>query len=32
MIKVRHVGDLGNVEANDDGVAEGEIVDHLIKL
>eukprot|EP01006_Ploeotia_vitrea_P062413 TRINITY_DN81906_c0_g1_i1.p1 TRINITY_DN81906_c0_g1~~TRINITY_DN81906_c0_g1_i1.p1 ORF type:complete len:165 (+),score=10.60 TRINITY_DN81906_c0_g1_i1:46-540(+) len=28
----RHVGDLGNIEANADGVAEGSITDHLIKL
>ena len=28
----RHVGDLGNIVAGDDGVAEGVIVDRLIKL
>eukprot|EP00670_Eutreptiella_braarudii_P007414 CAMPEP_0174289582 /NCGR_PEP_ID=MMETSP0809-20121228/25546_1 /TAXON_ID=73025 ORGANISM="Eutreptiella gymnastica-like, Strain CCMP1594" /NCGR_SAMPLE_ID=MMETSP0809 /ASSEMBLY_ACC=CAM_ASM_000658 /LENGTH=333 /DNA_ID=CAMNT_0015387617 /DNA_START=57 /DNA_END=1058 /DNA_ORIENTATION=- len=28
----RHVGDLGNVTAGDDGVAEGQIDDKLIKL
>jgi len=28
----RHVGDLGNIEANAAGVAEGEILDRLIKL
>merc|ERR1712113_12996 len=28
----RHVGDLGNIELNADGVAKGEIVDKLIKL
>jgi len=28
----RHVGDLGNIEANDDGIAEGEINDRLIHL
>jgi superoxide dismutase, Cu-Zn family len=28
----RHVGDLGNITANADGVAEGSIVDNLIKL
>merc|ERR1712060_571442 len=30
--EVRHVGDLGNIEPDADGVAQGEIVDHLIKL
>jgi len=28
----RHVGDLGNIEANADGVAEGRLVDRLVKL
>mmetsp|Transcript_77836 Transcript_77836/g.251930 ORF Transcript_77836/g.251930 Transcript_77836/m.251930 type:complete len:175 (-) Transcript_77836:115-639(-) len=28
----RHVGDLGNIEPGEDGVAKGEIVDRLIKL
>jgi Cu-Zn family superoxide dismutase len=28
----RHVGDLGNIVADADGVAEGVIIDHLIKL
>jgi len=28
----RHVGDLGNVEANAEGVAEGSITDSLIQL
>lgn len=28
----RHVGDLGNIVANEAGVAEGTIVDRLIKL
>merc|ERR1712039_520781 len=28
----RHVGDLGNIEPNAEGVAKGEIVDKLIKL
>lgn len=28
----RHVGDLGNVEANADGVAEGSVTDKLIQL
>lgn len=28
----RHVGDLGNIEAGDDGKASGEISDKLIKL
>merc|ERR1712060_450690 len=28
----RHVGDLGNIEPGPDGVARGEIIDHLIKL
>jgi len=28
----RHVGDLGNIVANQDGNAVGEISDHLIKL
>ena len=30
--EVRHVGDLGNIVAGADGVAEGSIEDHLIKL
>ncbi|XP_078087995.1 superoxide dismutase [Cu-Zn]-like [Mustelus asterias] len=30
--KERHVGDLGNVEANEEGVAEFQIEDHLIRL
>jgi Cu-Zn family superoxide dismutase len=30
--EVRHVGDLGNVEANAEGVAEGSITDSLIQL
>lgn len=29
---VRHVGDLGNIEANAEGIACGKIVDSLIKL
>ena len=28
----RHVGDMGNIEANEAGVAEGTLVDSLIKL
>eukprot|EP00606_Chrysophyceae_sp_TOSAG23-5_P000426 GSChrysophyteH2.ASY1.ANO1.776.1 assembled CDS len=28
----RHVGDLGNIVAGEDGVAEGSMSDHLIKL
>jgi Cu-Zn family superoxide dismutase len=28
----RHIGDLGNITANAEGVAEGTISDHLIKL
>jgi len=28
----RHVGDLGNVRAGEDGVAEYEIEDHLVQL
>ena len=28
----RHVGDLGNITAGEDGVAEGKIVDHLVKI
>jgi superoxide dismutase, Cu-Zn family len=28
----RHAGDLGNIVAGDDGVAEGSISDHMIKL
>jgi len=28
----RHVGDLGNIEANAEGVAKGKIVDKLVKL
>jgi Cu-Zn family superoxide dismutase len=28
----RHVGDLGNIEANHKGIAEGRFSDHLIKL
>jgi len=28
----RHVGDLGNIEAGDDGIAKGSISDKLIKL
>jgi len=28
----RHVGDLGNIEPGEDGVAKGEIIDKLIKL
>ena len=31
-MEVRHVGDLGNVFANEDGVADYEIEDHLIML
>ena len=30
--KVRHVGDLGNIVANADGVAEGVLIDSLIQL
>lgn len=30
--KVRHVGDLGNIEADESGLATGKITDHLIKL
>lgn len=30
--EVRHVGDLGNVEANEEGIAQGEIIDRFIKL
>ena len=28
----RHAGDLGNIEADSDGVAEGVISDHLVRL
>ena len=28
----RHVGDMGNIEADANGVAKGELTDHLIKL
>jgi Cu-Zn family superoxide dismutase len=28
----RHVGDLGNIVADDSGVATGKLVDHLVKL
>ena len=28
----RHVGDMGNITAGEDGVAEGSLTDHLIKL
>eukprot|EP00746_Dinoflagellata_sp_MGD_P010127 gnl/MRDRNA2_/MRDRNA2_120823_c0_seq1.p1 gnl/MRDRNA2_/MRDRNA2_120823_c0~~gnl/MRDRNA2_/MRDRNA2_120823_c0_seq1.p1 ORF type:complete len:311 (+),score=55.80 gnl/MRDRNA2_/MRDRNA2_120823_c0_seq1:59-991(+) len=28
----RHVGDLGNIVAGDDGVSKGTITDHLVKL
>ncbi|XP_051870416.1 superoxide dismutase [Cu-Zn]-like [Pristis pectinata] len=28
----RHVGDLGNVEANEEGVAEFQVEDHLVSL
>ena len=28
----RHVGDLGNIQAGPDGVAEGTIIDRLVKL
>merc|ERR1711918_105546 len=28
----RHVGDLGNIEPNAEGVAKGEIIDRLVKL
>ena len=28
----RHVGDLGNIEPDETGVAKGVIVDHLVKL
>ncbi len=31
-MEVRHVGDLGNVTAGEDGVANYEIEDHLIML
>lgn len=31
-MKCRHVGDLGNVVADESGEAEGTIVDHMIKL
>lgn len=30
--KTRHVGDLGNIVANDSGVAEGTMADEFIKL
>jgi Cu/Zn superoxide dismutase len=30
--KVRHVGDLGNIVANEAGVAEGSLSDEFIKL
>jgi superoxide dismutase, Cu-Zn family len=30
--KIRHVGDLGNIYANKDGVAKINMTDHLVKL
>ena len=30
--KERHVGDLGNIEANEKGIAKINITDHLVKL
>ena len=30
--KVRHAGDLGNIQAGDNGVAVVDIVDHLIPI
>ena len=30
--KDRHVGDLGNIEANSKGIAEINIIDHLVKI
>ncbi|XP_055500468.1 superoxide dismutase [Cu-Zn]-like isoform X2 [Leucoraja erinacea] len=30
--EVRHVGDLGNIEANEEGVAEFQVEDHLLSL
>ena len=32
LVQVRHVGDLGNIEANDEGVAVVNIEDHLIAM
>mmetsp|Transcript_20607 Transcript_20607/g.29574 ORF Transcript_20607/g.29574 Transcript_20607/m.29574 type:complete len:164 (+) Transcript_20607:42-533(+) len=30
--EVRHAGDLGNIEADASGVAEGSITDHLVRI
>lgn len=32
LIHSRHVGDLGNIEANEEGVAEFQVEDHLLSL
>ena len=31
-MEIRHVGDLGNVTAGEDGVAKYELEDHLVQL
>ncbi|XP_055500466.1 superoxide dismutase [Cu-Zn]-like isoform X1 [Leucoraja erinacea] len=32
LLSARHVGDLGNIEANEEGVAEFQVEDHLLSL